>query len=75
MNGARQSSFVRRLFETKELGGQSPAARFATYFVLVFWTLVVLVPLYWVLVTTLKIQDRRRRRAILSALCRLRAVA
>ena len=56
MDAAGRSSFVRRLFEARTLGGQSPVAQFATYFVLVFWTLIVLVPLYWVLVTSLKIR-------------------
>jgi multiple sugar transport system permease protein len=45
-----------RLFEPKRLGTQAPVPKLATYAALVFWTLVVLLPLYWVLITTLKIR-------------------
>jgi multiple sugar transport system permease protein len=45
-----------RLFEPKNLDSQAPLARLGTYSVLILWTLVVLLPLYWVLVTTLKIR-------------------
>jgi multiple sugar transport system permease protein len=56
MSQSRPLSLSRRFFEARELGGQSPAAAIATYAVLVFWTLVVLVPLFWVAVTSLKIR-------------------
>lgn len=46
----------RRLFEPKSLNEQAPVPRVATYAVLIFWTAVVLFPLYWVLVTSLKQQ-------------------
>lgn len=45
-----------RLFRRREWGGQSPMAQLLTYAALVLWTLVVLVPLYWVMVTSLKIR-------------------
>jgi multiple sugar transport system permease protein len=52
--GAR--SLRQRLFEPKDLDNQAPIASIATYAVLVFWTLVVLLPLYWVLITSFKIR-------------------
>jgi multiple sugar transport system permease protein len=48
-------SLARRLFEPESLESQAPAAKFATYAVLFLWTLVVLVPLYWVLITSFKL--------------------
>lgn len=56
MSAALHRPLMKRLFEARELGGQSLAAKCATYTALIFWTLVVLVPLYWVLVTSLKIR-------------------
>jgi multiple sugar transport system permease protein len=47
---------LRRFFSRQDLFVPSPAARLATYAVLAAWTLVVLVPLYWVAVTSLKIR-------------------
>ncbi len=47
---------IKRLFEPKTLEEQAPAPKVATYAVLFFWTLVVLFPLYWVVVTSLKAQ-------------------
>lgn len=47
-------SLARRLFEPKALDRQAPAARVLTYALLIFWSLVVLVPLYWVLITSFK---------------------
>jgi len=52
MSGNR--SLVQRLFEPKTLDSQAPVPKFLTYALLVFWTLVVLFPLYWVLVTSFK---------------------
>ena len=46
---------ARRLFEAKSLFVQSPAGKFVTYLVLFFWTAVVLLPLYWVLITSFKL--------------------
>jgi multiple sugar transport system permease protein len=46
---------MRRLFEPKSVFEQAPAARLATYAVLILWTAVVLLPLYWVLITSLKL--------------------
>lgn len=47
---------MRRLFEPKSLDVMAPVPRIATYAVLAFWTLVVLFPLYWVIVTSLKVE-------------------
>jgi multiple sugar transport system permease protein len=45
---------MRRLFEPASIDGQAPAARVVTYGLLILWSLVVLVPLYWVLITSFK---------------------
>jgi multiple sugar transport system permease protein len=47
---------VRRLFEPKSLDTMAPVPKVATYAALAVWTLVVLFPLYWVLVTSFKIE-------------------
>ena len=53
MNGTRRT-LSQRLFEPKSLDEQPLVPKIATYVVLGFWTLVVLFPLYWVLVTSFK---------------------
>jgi len=45
---------ARRLFEARSLSAQSPAGKVATYLILFFWSGVVLLPLYWVLITSFK---------------------
>ena len=45
-----------RMFQRNKLAGQSPLGQVFTYAALILWSLVVLVPLYWVLVTSLKIR-------------------
>ena len=52
---AARSQFMRRLFEPTTLDRQAPAAKIATYAVLFLWSLVVIVPLYWVLITSFKL--------------------
>jgi multiple sugar transport system permease protein len=47
-------SLARRLFEPASVDSQAPAARVITYGLLILWSLVVLVPLYWVLITSFK---------------------
>ena len=44
-----------RLFEPSALDRQAPVAKFVTYALLALWTLVVVVPLYWVFVTSFKL--------------------
>jgi len=53
MSGENRS-LARRLFEPPSVDAQAPAARLITYALLLLWALVVLVPLYWVLITSLK---------------------
>jgi multiple sugar transport system permease protein len=53
MNGETRS-LMRRLFEPATVEDQAPAAKVATYALLILWSLVVLVPLYWVLITSFK---------------------
>ena len=45
-----------RLFEAKSLEEMSAPSKIAVYAILGLWTLVVLFPLYWVLVTSFKIE-------------------
>jgi multiple sugar transport system permease protein len=51
---AEKRPLTRRLFEPASLDSQAPAAKFITYALLILWSLVVLVPLYWVLITSFK---------------------
>ncbi len=48
-------SRFRRLFEPRDLVSMAPVPRLLVYAALGFWTLVVLFPLYWVLVTSFKL--------------------
>jgi multiple sugar transport system permease protein len=47
---------MQRLFEPRAIDELAPVPRIVTYSLLVLWSLVVLFPLYWVLVTSLKIE-------------------
>ena len=47
-------SLARRLFEPASIDSQAPVARIVTYALLFLWTLVVVIPLYWVLITSFK---------------------
>jgi multiple sugar transport system permease protein len=47
---------MQRLFEPRRLDAIALAPKIGTYAVLGFWTLIVLFPLYWVLVTSFKIE-------------------
>ena len=53
----------------------SAPTKVAAYAVLGFWTLVVLFPLYWVLITSFKAEVAGRQRALLPALRRFQADA
>ena len=53
MNGEHRS-LARRLLEPASVDAQAPAAKVITYALLILWALVVLVPLYWVLITSFK---------------------
>jgi multiple sugar transport system permease protein len=43
------------LFETRKLGEMAPATKLLVYSLLGLWTAIVLFPLYWVVVTSLKL--------------------
>jgi len=47
-------TLMQRLFEAPAVGKMSPAAKFIAYFLLIFWTVIVLFPIYWVLITSFK---------------------
>lgn len=49
-------SAMQRLFEPRRLDSMALVPKIATYAILAFWTLVVLFPLYWVLVTSFKME-------------------
>ncbi|TIO05383.1 carbohydrate ABC transporter permease [Mesorhizobium sp.] len=51
---AEPRSLARRLFEPASIDSQAPVVRIVTYALLFLWTLVVVVPLYWVLITSFK---------------------
>ncbi|MCA1404136.1 carbohydrate ABC transporter permease [Ensifer sp. IC3342] len=44
-----------RMFEPKALGTMAPATKLVVYGILGLWTLIVLFPLYWVLITSFKL--------------------
>jgi multiple sugar transport system permease protein len=54
MNPEDDRSLVSRLFEPASIEEQAPVARALTYALLALWSLVVLIPLYWVLITSFK---------------------
>jgi multiple sugar transport system permease protein len=45
---------LERLFEPPEVGKMSPVAKIVAYALLAIWTLFVLFPIYWVLITSFK---------------------
>src|SRR5689334_10916891 len=49
-----QRTLAQRLFEPPAIDKQSPIGFVITYALLFLWALVVLVPLYWVLITSFK---------------------
>ena len=53
---AETRTLAQRLFEPARIDEIAIAPKIATYLLLGLWTLVVLFPLYWVLVTSLKIE-------------------
>jgi multiple sugar transport system permease protein len=53
MSGQRRNLW-QRLFEPASIDEQAPVATAITYLLLFVWSLVVLVPLYWVLITSFK---------------------
>jgi multiple sugar transport system permease protein len=49
-----QRTLFERLFEPPAVGKMSPVAKIVAYSMLAFWSLFVLFPLYWVLITAFK---------------------
>jgi multiple sugar transport system permease protein len=47
-------SLMERLFEPPEVGKLSPVAKFVAYALLFVWSLFVLFPIYWVIITSFK---------------------
>ncbi|MEX0852747.1 MAG: carbohydrate ABC transporter permease [Bauldia sp.] len=55
MSAATERTWAERAFQPKDPASLAPAAKVAIYTVLIFWTAVVLLPLYWVLITSFKL--------------------
>ena len=55
MTTADTRPLLRRLFEPRNIHTQALVPQIATYVVLLIWSLVVIIPLYWALVTSLKL--------------------
>jgi multiple sugar transport system permease protein len=51
---AANRSLMERLFEPPAVGQMAPVARIVAYFLLAFWSLFVLFPIYWVVITSFK---------------------
>ena len=47
-------SLMQRLFEAPAVGKMSPAAKVVAYFLLIIWSIMVLFPIYWVIITSFK---------------------
>lgn len=50
----RNRSLLARLFEAPAIGRMAPGTAMFVYSLLFFWTLVVMFPLYWILITSFK---------------------
>ena len=55
MNGIQQRSLWQRLVEPRDPASMGPLPKLLTYAVLIAWSFVVLFPLYWVAITSLKL--------------------
>ncbi len=53
---ASRKTLMQRLFEAPAVGKMSPAAKIVAYSLLILWTVVVLFPIYWVVITSFKDQ-------------------
>ena len=54
MSAPDDRPLLTRLFEPASVEKQAPVAQLLTYALLAIWSLVVLIPLYWVLITSFK---------------------
>lgn len=53
---ASRKTLAQRVFEAPSVGKMSPAAKLIAYTLLLTWTLIVLFPIYWVVITSFKDQ-------------------
>ena len=51
---ATRRSLMERLFEPPAIGKMSPVANIVAYGILIFWSIYVIFPLYWVVITAFK---------------------
>jgi multiple sugar transport system permease protein len=49
-----ERSLMERLFEPPAVGKMAPASKVVVYFLLISWTIFVLFPIYWVIITSFK---------------------
>jgi multiple sugar transport system permease protein len=49
-----ERTLMQRLFEAPAIGKMSPASKFVAYSLLAIWSLFVLFPIYWVIITSFK---------------------
>src|SRR5262245_57230064 len=52
---ARRNSVARRLLEPSRVGTMAPVGKVVVYGLLILWCLFVLFPLYWVVITSVKL--------------------
>jgi multiple sugar transport system permease protein len=50
-------TLMQRLFEPPKVGKLSPVASLVAYSILIFWSLFVLFPMYWVIITAFKLPE------------------
>lgn len=50
----RNRTLMERLFEPPEVGRMAPVAKIVAYALLIFWSLFVLFPIYWIVITSFK---------------------
>jgi multiple sugar transport system permease protein len=48
-------TLIQRLFEQPRVGAMSPVSKVVAYSMLIFWSLFVLFPIYWVIITSFKL--------------------
>ena len=49
-----KQSLMERLFEPPAVGRMSPVAKLVAYSLLIFWSIFVIFPIYWVVITAFK---------------------
>ena len=66
-------SLMERLFEPPAMGKMSPVAKIVAYSMLAFWSVFVIFPIYWVIVTAFKDAAAVNEGPLLHSLCRFSA--